>query len=84
MSSAVDNHQGALAGIPNPDAARRSWRQWFRVIWQAYRRMRVCTEQRRALLQLDDRLLDDIGVSREQAMQEGRKRFWMLSAAGRC
>jgi uncharacterized protein YjiS (DUF1127 family) len=46
--------------------------------------MRVCTEQRRALLQLDDRLLDDIGVSREQAMQEGGKRFWMLSAAGRC
>jgi uncharacterized protein YjiS (DUF1127 family) len=32
--------------------------------------------QRQALLELDDRLLDDIGVTREQALANGRKRFW--------
>lgn len=32
--------------------------------------------QRRALRELDDRLLRDIGISRGQALQEGRKRFW--------
>ena len=32
--------------------------------------------QRQALLELDDRLLDDIGLSREQAAEAGRKPFW--------
>jgi uncharacterized protein YjiS (DUF1127 family) len=32
--------------------------------------------QRRALLELDRHLLDDIGVSRRQALEEGRKPFW--------
>lgn len=32
--------------------------------------------QRRALLALDDRLLKDIGVSRADALHEGRKPFW--------
>jgi uncharacterized protein YjiS (DUF1127 family) len=32
--------------------------------------------QRRALLELDAHLLDDIGVSRRQALEEGRKPFW--------
>jgi uncharacterized protein YjiS (DUF1127 family) len=32
--------------------------------------------QRRMLLELDDRLLKDIGVTREQAMREARKPFW--------
>jgi uncharacterized protein YjiS (DUF1127 family) len=32
--------------------------------------------QRRRLLELDDRMLSDIGVSREQAETEGRKPFW--------
>ena len=32
--------------------------------------------QRNILMQLDDRLLSDIGVSREEAMREGRKPFW--------
>lgn len=31
---------------------------------------------RRQLLALDDRLLKDIGISRAQAQQEGRKAFW--------
>jgi len=32
--------------------------------------------QRQALLDLDDHLLADIGVSREQALREARKPFW--------
>lgn len=33
--------------------------------------------QRRALLDLDDRQLRDIGRSREEAIEEARKPFWM-------
>jgi uncharacterized protein YjiS (DUF1127 family) len=32
--------------------------------------------QRRALLDLDDHLLNDIGVSRRAAIEEARKPFW--------
>jgi uncharacterized protein YjiS (DUF1127 family) len=32
--------------------------------------------QRRALLSLDDAMLKDIGISRVDALQEGRKPFW--------
>lgn len=32
--------------------------------------------QRRALAKLDDRLLDDIGVTQTQARQEADKPFW--------
>jgi uncharacterized protein YjiS (DUF1127 family) len=32
--------------------------------------------QRNALLELDDQLLDDIGVTRDQARAEGRKPLW--------
>jgi uncharacterized protein YjiS (DUF1127 family) len=32
--------------------------------------------QRRALAALDDRLLKDINISREDAMREARKPFW--------
>lgn len=39
---------------------------------RALARKRQC----RRLLELDDRLLDDIGVSREQALAEARKPFW--------
>ena len=32
--------------------------------------------RRQQLLELDDHLLADIGVSREQALREAGKRFW--------
>jgi uncharacterized protein YjiS (DUF1127 family) len=32
--------------------------------------------QRRALLSLDDRLLRDVGITRQQASEEGVKPFW--------
>ena len=33
-------------------------------------------EQRRRLAVMDDRMLDDIGVNRGEAMREARKPFW--------
>jgi uncharacterized protein YjiS (DUF1127 family) len=38
--------------------------------------MRTRRQQRQKLLELDDHLLADIGVSREQALREAGKRFW--------
>lgn len=35
-----------------------------------------CARQRRALARLDDRMLKDIGLSREQAERETCKLFW--------
>jgi uncharacterized protein YjiS (DUF1127 family) len=40
------------------------------------RRLRARWQQRQTLLELDDHLLADIGVSREQALREASKRFW--------
>jgi len=46
--------------------------------------MYECRRQRRALLELDERLLADIGVSRDQAKREAEGPFWMLMGPGRC
>ncbi|MGP5309031.1 DUF1127 domain-containing protein [Vreelandella alkaliphila] len=35
---------------------------------------------RRQLLTLDDRLLEDIGITRTQALKEGCKPFWQRSS----
>ena len=45
---------------------------WFPFV----RRMHDRWRQRQALLDLDDRLLRDIGITREQAEREARKPFW--------
>jgi uncharacterized protein YjiS (DUF1127 family) len=42
----------------------------------AYRLCRERYRQRRRLLEMDDRQLKDIGITREQAEQEGRKPLW--------
>ena len=42
----------------------------------AYRLCRERYRQRRQLLEMDDRQLKDIGITREQAEQEGRKPLW--------
>ena len=36
--------------------------------------------QRRALARLDDAALDDLGITREEANAESRRRFWDLPA----
>jgi uncharacterized protein YjiS (DUF1127 family) len=43
---------------------------------RTWRRLRACRRQRQKLLQLDDHLLADIGVSRERALREASKWFW--------
>lgn len=40
------------------------------------KRMHDRWQQRQALLDLEDRLLDDIGITREQAEHEARRPFW--------
>jgi uncharacterized protein YjiS (DUF1127 family) len=46
--------------------------QWIEAVSGMFRRRR----QRQALLELEDHLLADIGVTRAQAEQEARKPFW--------
>lgn len=67
-----------------PPVARREQggaaRQIISFIRLAAARIGVWSErvrQRRALARLDDRLLDDIGVTRELAQYEIRKPFWL-------
>lgn len=53
---------------------------WGRTCWRvAARLLRFYDrqQQRRILLELDDRMLADIGLTREQAEAEGRKPFWL-------
>lgn len=45
---------------------------WFETVGGIFQRRR----QRRALLELEDYLLDDLGLTRQQAEQEARKPFW--------
>ena len=66
-------------------ASRRSWlaKMWAQIgvtLVKIQRRQFAFeldkARQRGILMGLDDRLLSDIGLTREQAMREGRKRFW--------
>lgn len=45
---------------------------WFEPVSGMFQRRR----QRQALLKLEDHLLDDLGLTRQQAEQEARKPFW--------
>jgi uncharacterized protein YjiS (DUF1127 family) len=52
------------------------WREFLRTAIEAVARASARRGQRCALLELDDHLLADVGVTREQARHEARKRFW--------
>jgi uncharacterized protein YjiS (DUF1127 family) len=49
--------------------------RWFDVVrnWSARSRQRIALAD---LVEQDDRLLRDIGVSRDEALREARKLFW--------
>jgi uncharacterized protein YjiS (DUF1127 family) len=47
-------------------------RAWASIVWTWFERSR----QRRALAELDDRLLDDIGLTRSKVQREAAKPFW--------
>jgi uncharacterized protein YjiS (DUF1127 family) len=48
----------------------------FHGLGTAYRLGRERHRQRRQLMEMDDRELNDIGITREQAEQEARKPIW--------
>ena len=59
-------------GGPTPIALLKGihwWRTAYRLGGERYR-------QRRQLMEMDDRQLKDIGITREQAEQEARKPIW--------
>ena len=60
---------------PTPVWADWPWPEWLYFISRCYCHMRERRRQCNALLQLDDHLLADIGVSREQALHEAGKWF---------
>ncbi len=52
--------------------AHHLWRGCQIIGWRIARQ-----QTRRALAQLDDRMLADVGITREQALREAGKPFWM-------
>ena len=65
--------------LPHSRGAGRAWRHPIALIGPAGDLMALWCErarQRRALAQLDDRLLHDIGLTRNQAAGEAGKPFW--------
>ena len=46
------------------------------VFFSTFWRWHQTARQHQALLELDDQLLADIGITREQAKKEARKPFW--------
>jgi uncharacterized protein YjiS (DUF1127 family) len=63
-------------GTSTLSASVRLWRHWPRALWRRFRRARELQRQRRALLELDQHQLKDIGLTREQALREASKLFW--------
>lgn len=55
---------------------RAAWTLSLRQSADYIRLWRHRRKSRRALLWLDERLLRDIGVDRQDAMEEARKPFW--------
>jgi uncharacterized protein YjiS (DUF1127 family) len=68
-----ETHLPTILGGPTqsrPHALSSAFRKWFER-----------GRQRRALAELDDRLLRDIGVTFEQARREAARPFWSASRA---
>jgi len=86
MFDAHELLSGSIAIACEPISIRRNARcfTWLAAIWHRYRRAQECSKQRRALLELDDHLLGDIGISRESAKREADKPFLVLTLSGRC
>ena len=70
-SEVIYDHVPALSA-PQSYVRRMTCRGWLRVIGKWIERSR----QRRALADLDDRLLDDIVITRFEAVWEIAKPFW--------
>jgi uncharacterized protein YjiS (DUF1127 family) len=64
------------AHLDRNDQASISFRKVLHSLTTAFRICRERYRQRRQLLAMNDRELKDIGITREQAEQEGRKALW--------
>ena len=73
----VGTHHGADLLAVLPRSAQSRLHVWGSTIRMWFERNR----QRRALAELDDRLLRDIGVTSAQARSEAAKPFWSASKA---
>ncbi len=75
-SEVIDDRVPALSAL-RAYARSMTYQRWLRVIgaWIEVSR------QRRALADLDDHLLDDIGITRSEAAREIAKPFWRQSQA---
>ena len=60
----------------NYDTAKTQRWFWGTRFWRWCARCSARSRQREALSRLDDRLLEDIGVTRQQANAEATKPFW--------
>ena len=70
-SIAIDDHVSALSA-PQSYVHRMTHQRWLRVIGTWIER----SHQRRALANLDDRLLNDVGITRSEAAREIAKPIW--------
>jgi uncharacterized protein YjiS (DUF1127 family) len=68
--------QQTLSSIALTRVSRGSGAAWLYEGLATIHRGLQRQRQRRALLEFDDRMLEDIGISREQAVEEARKPFW--------
>lgn len=60
----------------HPTALRSTFRPQPRSVMSSIRQALAVAHQRRQLRALDDHLLEDIGISRAQALEEGRQTAW--------
>jgi uncharacterized protein YjiS (DUF1127 family) len=55
--------------------------RWCRRVYDAHSEWQTLARERESLAQLDDRLLTDIGLTREQQLLECSKLLWGISIA---
>jgi uncharacterized protein YjiS (DUF1127 family) len=73
--SCADKSHATLSAIA-PPLPSRTWPGWPPGVWRRFRHALELRRQRHTLRELDDRQLDDIGITREQALREANKLFW--------
>jgi len=80
MSCGSTTHPPSVSFTPHQTfAIPAPFAGWGGVYWRFARRLRRLhdrQQQRHALLELDARMLADIGITREEAQAEGRQPFW--------
>jgi uncharacterized protein YjiS (DUF1127 family) len=77
MSCSTKGHTPALAvHTPSSRELNWPWPDWFRDLAPAIALMWQKRRERQRLLDLDEHLLSDIGLTREQAGKEAARWLW--------